>query len=52
MFKLGSKSQVSITVKIENNVSLVTDSCMLVPIEKKMFFVGCFNLCTRNYQTY
>ena len=40
ILKPGSKSQVSLTVKIENNVSLVTDFGMLVPIVKKKFLLA------------
>ena len=51
LLKPGSKSQVRVPAKIENNVSLLTDLCMLVPIEKKYVLDSCFNLCGRNFQT-
>ena len=37
MLEPGSKSQVSITYKIENNVSLLTDCGMLEPMEMRKF---------------
>ena len=51
MLKPGVKSQVSISAKIEYNVSLVTDFGMLMTIEKrKKKCAGCFNQCARNNQ--